>query len=162
MFFLMKESLLYQVRMSAIRKTKLICVTYKNEYSADKDSHRDLMIGVENGVVGCGSIGLNSCKEGDYVVINATKDKVKHVVIGRLTERLDSCDKWKQEGGLAWPYNFKYKQVTEIFQVDDELNEELKQFCETNKLKKNNLFNSRFCSNKLQLVVDMLIEKYSI
>ena len=157
MFFIV-----YFIIIKGKMSSKVICVTYKNEYSADKDSHRDLMIGVEHGVVGCGSKGFNSCKEGDYVVINATKDKVKHVVIGRLTERLESCDKWKDEGGLVWPYNFKYKQVTKIFQVDGELNEELKQFCETNKLKKNNLFNSRFCSNKLQLVVDMLIEKYSI
>jgi hypothetical protein len=142
--------------------SKVICVTYRNEYSADKNSYRDLMIGVEYGVVGCGSKGLNACKEGDYVIINATKDKVKHVVIGRLTEQLESCDKWKREGGLEWPYNFKYKQVTEIFQLDDALNNEIIHFCELNKLKRNNLFNSRFCSNKLQLVVDMLIKKYSI
>lgn len=74
--------IVYFIIIKGKMSSKLICVTYKNEYSADKDSHRDLMIGVEHGVVGCGSKGLNSCKEGDYVVINATKNKEQSQACG--------------------------------------------------------------------------------
>ena len=57
------------------------CVTYSPAFSAGGCSLNDLLIGVKHGVVGCGSKVFNASKLGDYVVINAEKNKVKYVVI---------------------------------------------------------------------------------
>jgi hypothetical protein len=43
--------------------------------SAGNCALRDLEIGIEHGVVGCGSKVFNSSNSGDYVIINAKKIK---------------------------------------------------------------------------------------
>ena len=138
------------------------CVTYSPAFSAGGCSLNDLLIGVKHGVVGCGSKNLNASNLGDYVIINATRDKVKYVVIGILCEKLESCDKWQVEGGEMWPYNWTYKPITTIFIYDDLTKLEVKKIAEDNLLNPNLLFNSRFCSKKLRPIVEMLIRKFSL
>ena len=141
---------------------KIRCVTYAPRFSAGGCSLNDLLIGVKHGVVGCGSKNLNSSNPGDYVVINAEKNKVKYVVIGILCEKLESCDKWQIEGGCAWPYNWTYKPITTIFIYDDLTKLEVKKIAEDNLLNPNIVFNSRFCSVKLRPIIEMLIKKFSL
>lgn len=141
---------------------KIRCVTYAPRFSAGGCSLNDLLIGVKHGVVGCGSKNLNSSNLGDYVVINAEKNKVKYVVIGILCEKLESCDKWKTEGGCEWPYNWTYKPITTIFMYDDLTKLEVKKIAEDNLLNPNIVFNSRFCSVKLRPIIEMLIKKFSL
>ena len=136
------------------------CVTYQNARSAENSADRDLVIGYEHNVVGCGSKIFGSSKPGDLVIINADKDGVKHAVIGMLQTKLDSCDAWINEGGESWPYNFTYIPLTSIFQYDTETKKEIMQFCTQHSLKWKNIFHSRFCSNKLVAAVDLLIEKF--
>ena len=138
------------------------CVTYSPAFSAGGCSLNDLLIGVKHGVVGCGSKNLNASNLGDYVIINATRDKVKYVVIGILCEKLESCDKWEIEGGCAWPYNWTYKPITTIFIYDDLTKLEVKKIAEDNLLNPNIVFNSRFCSVKLRPIIEMLIKKFSL
>ena len=76
------------------------------EFSAGSCAYNDLEIGIEPGVVGCGSKVFNASTPGDYVIINAKKNKIKYVVIGVLCEKIESCDKWEINGGHAWPYNW--------------------------------------------------------
>ena len=61
--------------------------------SAGNCALRDLEIGIEHGVVGCGSKVFNSSNYGDYVIINAKKNKIKYVVIGVLIDKIDSCER---------------------------------------------------------------------
>ena len=137
------------------------CVTYQDKFSADKSALKDLMIGYEHHVVGCGSKVFAASNEGDLVVINAAdKSGVRHAVIGRLVKKLDECDKWSAEGGLDWPYNWTYAPLTSIFQYDEGLQREMKVFCEGHSLKHKNLFHSRFCSNKLWFAIEYLIAKF--
>jgi hypothetical protein len=138
------------------------CVTYVPKFSAGGCSLNDLLIGVEHGVVGCGSKNLKASIPGDYIIINAEKNKTKYVVIGILCEKLESCDKWQAEGGCTWPYNWTYKPITSIFIVDDLTKLEVKKTAKDNLLNPNLLFNSRFCSKKMRPIVEMLIEKFSL
>ena len=138
------------------------CVTYSPAFSAGGCSLNDLLIGVKHGVVGCGSKVFNASNLGDYVIINAEKNKVKYVVIGILCEKLESCDKWEIEGGCAWPYNWTYKPITTIFIYDDLTKLEVKKIAEDNLLNPNIVFNSRFCSVKLRPIIEMLIKKFSL
>jgi hypothetical protein len=138
------------------------CVTYSPAFSAGGCSLNDLLIGVKHGVVGCGSKVFNASNLGDYVIINAEKNKVKYVVIGILCEKLESCDKWEIEGGCAWPYNWTYKPITTIFIYDDLTKLEVKKIAEDNLLNPKIVFNSRFCSVKLRPIIEMLIKKFSL
>jgi len=138
------------------------CITYVNEYSAGKSSLRDLEIGIEHGVVGCGSNRLNKSKRGDIVIINATDNKIKYAVIGQLTEKLESCDKWSNEGGHTWPYNWEYIPLTPIFEYDNETKQEISQICREYSIYPGHVFNSRYCAKKYQPVVCFLLEKFGI
>jgi hypothetical protein len=138
------------------------CVGYKNEYSAEKSSFRDLEIGLEYGVVGCSSkvFGSKNTKRGDIVLITADKDKKRYAIIGRLEEKIEgNCIKWMEHGGMMWDYNWTYTPLTNIFQID---NEEIKQLSLRHDVKWKNVFHSRFSSKIVRPVVDELIEKYSV
>jgi hypothetical protein len=141
--------------------TNIRCVTYKDNYSADKCAYNDLEIGCKHKVVGCGNKVFGGSKNGDIVIINATKDGIKHVVIGELSRKLESCDKWRNAGGHSWEYNWEYIPLTREFEYDSETKRQVNDIC-TNQLNSNILFNSRFCSKKFMPVVEMLIEKFKI
>ena len=136
------------------------CITYQNAFSAENSAYRDLIIGSEHNVVGYNSKIFGSSKPGDLVIINAVRDRIKYAIIGMLQTKLDSCNAWINEGGRNWLYNFTYIPLTSIFQYDTETKEEIMQFCEQRSLKWKNIFHSRFCSNKLEAAVDLLIEKF--
>jgi hypothetical protein len=138
------------------------CVTYSDEFSAGHCSYNDIIIGIEHGVVGCGSKVFNASKPGDLVIINGKKDKKRYVVIGILCEKLVSCcDVWAKNGGVYWPYNWTYKPITNLFQYDEATKNRAKQISEIYSLNHKILFNSRFCSKKLKPMVDMLIDLFS-
>jgi hypothetical protein len=90
------------------------------------------------------------------------KNEIRYVVIGVLCEKLDLCDKWQIEGGDTWAYNWSYKPVTNMFIYDDSTKAEVKKIAEENSLKFKNLFNPMYCSNKLILLIEMLIKKFSL
>jgi len=138
------------------------CVTYKDEFSSENCAYNDLEIGIRNSVVGCGSSVFGASKPGDIVLINAIKDKKRYVVIGLLSEKLEYCDAWVEEGGRRWDHNYKYTPITSMFQYDFNTEQDVQDLCKTHSLNKNNLFNSRFCSKKLKVVIDRLIEKFKI
>jgi hypothetical protein len=138
------------------------CVTYKDEFSAGNSAYNDFQIGIQHNVVGCGSKVFDASNPGDIVLINATKDKVKHAILVELYEKLESCDKWSLEGGHVWPYNWTYIPLTSIFQYDIDTEHQVESICHANSLNKNNLFNSRFCSKKLKPIITMLIARFSI
>jgi hypothetical protein len=54
---------------------KFVALHMCPKYSAGNCALRDLEIGIEHGVVGCGSKVFNSSNSGDYVIINAKKIK---------------------------------------------------------------------------------------
>jgi hypothetical protein len=139
---------------------KLFNVTYQDSHSAKSSAYQDLMIGIENSVVGCGSIG--SAQSGDLVLICAKKNNLWHAVIGRLGTPLDSCRAWLDQGGCEWPYNWTYLPLTTLFIYDVETKEEIIRFCGLHQLNHKNLFHSRFCSNKLLLAVELLITKFAL
>ena len=137
------------------------CVTYQDKFSANFSAYKDLMLGYENRVVGCGSKVFGSSKKDDIVIINAKKDGITHAIIVRLDTKLDECTVWSDEGGLNWPYNWTYEPITTMFQYDEETKRDMIDFCTIHSLKYNNLFHSRFCSIKLEKAVDVLCKKFS-
>jgi hypothetical protein len=138
------------------------CITYVNKYSAGKSSLRDLQIGIEHGVVGCGSKRLDKSQQGDIVIINATDNKIKYAVIGQLIEKIASCDKWSKEGGHTWPYNWEYTPLTPIFEYNSETKQEITQICKDHSIYPGHVFNSRYCNKKYKPVVYFLLEKFSL
>jgi hypothetical protein len=141
---------------------KLCCVTYKDNFSSGGKAINDLRIGQEKSVVGCGSAVFGSCDKGDLVLINAEEHKIRHVIIGVIEEKLDSCDAWRHEGGATWAHNFTYKPLTYMFTVDDGLRVAIEAIAKKLDINKHNVFNSRFCSIKCKEIVDMLVERHPL
>lgn len=138
------------------------CVSYKDEFSANNCAYNDLQIGAENKVVGCGSKVFGASKPDDLVIITAVKDNKRYAIIGKLSEKLESCDKWELNGGHTWNYNWSYIPLTNIFHYDTTIKNEVKKVCDMYSLNINMIFNSRFCSKKLKPAIDMLINKFGL
>lgn len=154
-----KDPLKYSLNYT--NKTKLMCVTYANEYSVDKKAINDLIISFERGIFAAGSKRLNSFKNGDYIIICATKESGKVCFLGRIIERVDELKDWYDQGGKMWDYNFKITPITGITDISNK-NPDKKMMINILKdmeLKKNNLFNSRFCSEKLIGGLSRILEK---
>ncbi len=140
------------------RTRQLRCVTYKDEFSADKSSYNDMMIGVKNKVVGCGSKVFGASKTGDRVIITSNMGKTKFFIIGVLKDSLPECKLWLAAGGHLWDYNFTYEPLTQVYELTPRLQRRINKMCAAADVKPDYLFHSRFCGAKTyEGVVDTLV-----
>ncbi len=145
--------------MPTERKRQIRCVTYKDEFSADKSSYNDMMIGVKNKVVGCGSKTFGASKAGDIVIITSNMGKTKFFLIGVLKEKLPECKLWLAAGGHLWDYNFTYEPLTQVYELTPRLQRRINKICAAADVKPTYLFNSRLCGAKMyEGVVDTLVD----
>ena len=148
-------------KLEYTNKTKLMCVTYTDEYSVDKKAIKDLMISFEREIFAAGSRRLNTFQNGDYIIICASKESGKVCFLSKIIERVDILKDWHNEGGKKWDYNFKITPVTGITDISNKNpnKKKMTDILENIGLKKNNLFNSRFCSEKLINGLSIIVEK---
>lgn len=132
----------------------LKCVTYTDENSVNGSSFQDLMLGLEHKILGCNTnLFMN-----DMVLLTATKDKKRYVVVVRLEERLVDCTLWLDHGGKHWLHNFRFQALTGLQQVDEPFRLAMKEFGIKHGLNPNNLLNSRFCSAKMWPLMQELLD----
>jgi hypothetical protein len=135
---------------------KIRCVTYKDDFSANKCSYDDMMIGVNSGVVGCNSGVFGSSSSGDIVIITSNKGKEKYFIVGVLRNQLHNCDAWKHEGGFAWDHNFEYTPLSKIVFITNELKAEMVKICLNHNVDDKYLLHSRFCGIRYKpVLIDM-------
>lgn len=142
--------------------TKLVCVTYADEYSAGKQAINDLHISFHSNVFAAGSSALRCFDVGDYTLICANENKTRKAFVGKITERIHTpLTHWHDQGGKIWPYNFIIEPVTGITDITPgtEKRIAMETLLDRCGLKKTTLFNSRFCSKKLISGLACLIEK---
>lgn len=143
---------------SKTRKRQVRCVTYKDEFSADKSSYNDMMIGVKDKVVGCGSKKFGASTDGDIVIITSNMGKTKFFTIGFLKDRLEICKLWQEAGGRMWDYNFTYEPLVGVYELTPRLQRRINKICAGEGEKSTYLFHSLFCGEKRYgLVVDKLV-----
>jgi mRNA-degrading endonuclease RelE of RelBE toxin-antitoxin system len=144
---------------------KLACVTYKDKFSAGEKAFNDLEISYNKKIFAAGMSRLRSFDSGDYVIICAVKDKKKYCFIAQISEKLedDSLLDWHEQGGMIWKYNFYIEPLTEIVDITKgtETRDKCEEVCERLKLKKNNLFNMRFCSERMLSALDEIVNIFS-
>ncbi len=134
--------------------TKVRCVTYKDEFSADHDAVNDLLIGARHCVVGCNSKVFGSSKPGDLVIITAKR----FFTVGTLTERLYECTLWADNGGRTWDHNFIYTPLLPgIYERTPELTARVETLCAEILIDPAYLFHSRFCGVRYAPVLRTLI-----
>ena len=139
---------------------KIRCVTYKDEFSSMKSSINDLMISVQNRVVGCGSSVFGASKTGDIVLITANNEKEKYFVIGVLTKSLEDCNLWHDAGGFAWKYNFEYIPLTNIIHITDKFTQKMAIICARHAVDYKYMLHSRFCGIRYKpALIDLFIEE---
>jgi hypothetical protein len=122
---------------------KVICLSYKDERSANGKSYEDMTLGRTHKMVGCNSAELDKCSPGDIVIVTAQKPGGRIFHIGILKKKVDVYMLWAGHGGEVWNHNWEYDPVTPNMDVKE---------CVT-ALKEagvppsdaSNLFNMRFC-----------------
>ena len=91
---------------------KVICLSYKNERSANGKSYEDMALGRTHKMVGCNSAELDKCSPGDIVIINAETPRGRSFHVGILKKKVDVYMLWAGHGGEVWSYNWDYDPVT--------------------------------------------------
>jgi hypothetical protein len=140
--------------------TRLACVTYTDEFSAGNRSLNDLRISYENKVFAAGMNRLKLFDHGDYVIICATEDRKRYCFIALIIQKLEEPLKdWHNQGGMIWKYNFYIKPLTKIVEISKKtsIRNKCDEICTRLGFNENNLFNMRFCSEKLLPVIDEII-----
>ena len=139
------------------RQRQVRCVTYKDEFSAEECSYKDMMIGVKHLVVGCGSKVFGASTDGDLVIITSNLGKTKFFTIGLLRDRLETCKLWQDAGGRMWDYNFRYEPLIGVYEVTPRMQRRIDKICAAAEVKPDYLFHSRFCGKKYEPVVEALV-----
>lgn len=132
--------------------TRIICVSYKDNFSAGKKSMNDLHISFQYKIFAAGTKRLASYRVNDYVIICANENKKRWAFLARITECMDEpLSEWHDQGGQLWNYNFRIQPITGITEITprSSTRNAIDHIMDQAGLNKNNLFNSRFCSNKL-------------
>jgi hypothetical protein len=111
----------------------------------------DLMISFENKVFAAGSKRLNKFKEGDYIIICAEENRKRKGFLAKILEKTAPLNDWYAKGGKLWEYNFKIEPLTDVTDISPQSDSrnQMKVIFENLGLNINNLFNSRFCSERL-------------
>jgi len=135
---------------------KVRCVSYVDEFSAEKSCLRDLEIGLENQVVGCNSKTFGSSQKGDFVIICARHAGRLFVCIGEIDEAVKTSV-WADQGGVRWQYNFRFTPLTKIVEVDKEKKERIKEMCDMYEVNPNMMFNMRFCGERYLPIIHWCI-----
>jgi hypothetical protein len=143
-------------------QTKLCCVTYKDKYSAGEKAINDLNISFKNNIFAAGMKRLKSFTKGDYIIICADENKKKLCFLARIVEKVEiKLPDWKSQGGKYWDYNFKIVSLSKITEVTTKTSkrEKINLIAQNLGLNGNNLFNMRFCSEKLLKALKEIVDQ---
>lgn len=149
-----KKTIVYDHELNIKKGVKLMCVSYTHDYSAGNNAFNDLMISFNKHILAAGSKRLDKFKDGDYIIIcgENKKSKKRMCFLAKIETKLDDIlMDWKDEGGKEWPYNFSITPLSGITDISPSSSsrKKMSSIFEQNNLNLNNLFNSRFCSEKL-------------
>ena len=137
--------------------SKLFCVGYTDPMSINHCSYTDLELGDRHRVVGSNSSRLGASKPGDRVLITGKRGKKRYITIGVIQEPVHDCRIWADAGGHVWNNNFTYIPLIGIIEITPAVTAILKASAAKHCLNASILFNSRFCSAKLNRLVDDLL-----
>ena len=138
--------------------TRLTCVRYTDAMSIDHSSYNDLELGDKYRTVGSNGRALGASKPGDRVIIVANRGPTKYFTIGVIQEPVHDCRVWANAGGHVWNNNFAYVPLIGLQEITPAVTSARDTIAAKHCLNATNLFHSRFCSAKLnQLVDDLLV-----
>lgn len=134
------------------QETKFACITYKDKHSAERSALNDLNISYNNNIFAAGLKRLKGFKEGDYVMICADDRRKKFGFLAQIVEKLDTIlTVWADQGGDIWEFNFAIQSISPIMDLSSQstIRTQMKEIGTHLGLNSNNMFNMRFCSEKL-------------
>lgn len=137
--------------------SRLTCVRYTDAMSIGRSSFNDLELGKEHNIVGANGKAFGASKPGDRVIIVANRGAKKYFQVVVIQERLLDCTLWATNGGHVWSHNFLFRPVTGICELDGTVITVRNTVAKELLLNSNNLFHSRFCSAKLNRLLDGML-----
>lgn len=126
----------------------MACISYVDEFSAGRDSDRDLEIGHRHNVAACNSGHVKACGTGDLVVVRSRLRFYVGLLLGKSNTIFPH---WEMEGGRTWALNYHCVPITDIHYIRDVEIES-----------KHKLFNSRFCTLKLKNLIEVLAHQVGV
>lgn len=134
----------------------VICVTYTDEYSNNRDSHLDLEIGSEHRMVASNQLILNNAKPGTLVQIVAAKKQKnrRQVQFGFLDRKIEGeCRLWENASpnGRTFQYHWTFTPLTDILYMH-EVHGLIERIAERMNINTKYIFNSRFCGYGLKYI----------
>jgi hypothetical protein len=127
----------------------VICVTYTDEFSNNRNSHVDIEIGSKHKMVASNSPLLNKAKSGTIVQIVAAKNQKnrRQIQFGFLDRKIDGeCHLWENAGpnGRVFKYHWTFTPLTDVLYMH-EIREIIERIAERMNIDTRQMFNSRLC-----------------
>lgn len=127
----------------------VICVTYTDAFSNNRDSHVDIDIGSNHKIVASNSVLLNKAKPGTIVQIVAAKKQKnrRQVQFGFLDRKIDGeCRLWENAGpnGRVFKYHWAFTPLTEVLYMH-EIRGVIERIAERMNIDTRQMFNCRLC-----------------
>lgn len=129
--------------------SSVICVSYTDEFSNNKDSHIDIDIGAKHNIVASNQLILNNAKSGTLVQIVASKKSKnrRRVQYGLLDRKIQGeCHLWENASpnGRTFKYHWTFTPLTNVLYVY-EIQLILDRIADRMNVDIKYIFNSRFC-----------------
>ena len=141
----LKTTFIFNMADHVKNASTIACISYADDFSANRCGLDDLLIGYNNGIVACSQKKWNTMKKGDIAIVTGKLNKKRYFYVCMLTKRVDEpFIDWFEAGGKVWDYNFRCVALTGIEEIDYEKTEKC---CESSSVNVKNMFNMRFCSN---------------
>jgi hypothetical protein len=131
------------------RILSVICVTYTDAFSNNRDSHVDSDIGAKHKMVASNSTLLNNAKPGTLVQIVAAKKhkNMRKIQFGILDRKIEGeCHLWENASpnGRKFKYHWTFTPLTDVMYMKD-VRGIIDTIAERMNINTKNMFHSRFC-----------------
>jgi hypothetical protein len=130
--------------------SKIICVSYTDEFSSDKNSHNDTIIGYQHRLVSSGNILLNKATPGTLCIVRNERGYFYIcVLISKMTMPVSLWKDYPHDfhAGKMFKYTWTTFNLTDILSIDKIFkSEQIKELTDNCNIKNLRLmFNSRLC-----------------
>ena len=134
-------------------------VKYHDNFSAQRMAWKDMLIGLENSIIGSNSPAMGSVNIGSYITVCTNNSD--YICIGKVIKlELDeyTISVWERSGGCRWKYNFKVEWLTPIINLTPLIKITLKEICDYSGVNYRRFFHPICHSSDYRGVVEKLLE----
>ena len=85
----LKTTFIFNMADHVKNASTIACISYSDDFSANRCGLDDLLIGYNNGIVACSQKKWNTMKKGDIAIVTGKLNKKRYFYVCMLTKRVD-------------------------------------------------------------------------